>query len=128
MAKQQEFGELLVGFELIERHRRGESAHGPEHDRGPILTFRGRGIGKGCFHDLGQSNHRPFVDAVIIKHGIAEIHLAEKISSLVVAHSVPDDPLFLEKTGEGVGGGFLFDEPMVHEVDIDKSDEGEDED
>ncbi len=76
----------------------------------------GGGIGKGGAGDFGGADHGPFVDAVIIKHPIALFHLTEEVAGLVVADPVPDHFLFLEETGEGVGGGFLFHKPMAHEA------------
>ena len=52
---------------------------------------------------------------MIIKDWVAEFHLAEEISGLVVAYTVPDHLFIFEELRKGVGGGFLFNQPRGHE-------------
>jgi hypothetical protein len=51
---------------------------------------------------------------VIVEDWVAEFHLAEEISGLVVAYPIPDHLFIFEELREGVGGGFLFNEPRGH--------------
>ena len=128
MTEKQKIRESFVRFKLIQSHGVRQGSHGFEADGSPIFSLGRSGIGEGGLDDLGKTHHRAFIDAVVIKHRIADLHLAEKVPGLVIADTVPDHFLFLQKTGEGVGGGFLFDEPVVHGRDIDNPDNDEDED
>lgn len=51
---------------------------------------------------------------MVVEDWVAEFHLAEEISGLVVAHTVPGHLFIFEELREGVGGGFLFNEPRGH--------------
>ena len=118
LAEKKEFGEFLVGFELIERHRLRECTYGREYDRGPLFSLRGGGIREGDLCDFGQSDDGSLIHAVVVEDRVAEFHLAEEISGLVVAYTVPDHLFILEELREGIGGGFLFNKPMGHEEQI----------
>ncbi len=52
---------------------------------------------------------------MVVEDRIAEFHLAEEISGLVVAYTVPDNLFIFEELREGVGRGFLFNKPIGHE-------------
>ena len=52
---------------------------------------------------------------MVVEDRIAEFHLAEEISGLVVAYTVPDHLFIFEELRKGVGGGFLFNQPRGHE-------------
>jgi len=63
---------------------------------------------------LGNSDDGLFIHAVVVEHLISYLHGAKEIAGLIVSNSVPDRLLLLEKEGEGIFGGLLFDQPAVH--------------
>ena len=95
MAEKKQFGELLVGFELIEGHGMWKSPHGSDPHRSPIFPLGCGWVGEGRFDDFSEADHCPFVNAVVVKNGIPEFHLAQKVPSLIVTDSIPNDLLFL---------------------------------
>lgn len=52
---------------------------------------------------------------MVVEDWVAEFHLAEEISGLVVAYTVPSHLFIFKELRKGVGGGFLFNEPRGHE-------------
>ena len=63
---------------------------------------------------MGNSDDGLFIHAVVVKHLIPFLHGAKEIAGLIVSDTVPDRLLLLQKEGEGIFGGLLFDQPVVH--------------
>ena len=51
---------------------------------------------------------------MVIEDLIPNLHGAKEIAGLIVSDTVPDRLLLLQKEGEGIFGGLLFDQPVVH--------------
>ena len=51
---------------------------------------------------------------MVVQHLIPHLHGTKEIAGLIVSDTVPDRLLLLQKEGEGIFGGLLFDQPVVH--------------
>ena len=51
---------------------------------------------------------------MVVEHLIPHLHGTKEIAGLIVSDTVPDRLLLLQKEGEGIFGGLLFDQPVVH--------------
>jgi hypothetical protein len=51
---------------------------------------------------------------MVVENLIPHLHGTQKIAGLIVSHPIPDRLFLLTKEREGIFGGFLFDQPVVH--------------
>ncbi len=51
---------------------------------------------------------------MVVEHLISHLHGTKEIAGLIVSYTVPDRLLLLQKEGEVIFGGLLFDQPVVH--------------
>jgi hypothetical protein len=51
---------------------------------------------------------------MVVEDWIPDLHGPKKIAGLIVSHPIPNRLFLLTKEREGIFGGFLFDQPVVH--------------
>ncbi len=101
-----------VGFEGFEGNGVREGFLGLEIDTDPI-ALGGGGIGVGFPGNDGDADNLFADDAVVEEGEIAHSHGAEMVAGLEVADPGPGGLALGDELVPGVGGGFLFNDPVL---------------